>query len=148
MICVNDDLRMAYIAIPKVASTACRASFQGHHADSIPDGYATIAVIRHPWDRLVSAVYSVLRSGAPLDERIAQHLHGEINSHIRPQTTFLPSKVDRLIRYENLARDWPWPLTAANVGKHRPAHWSEAPIDWGRWYPLYAKDFALCDWNS
>lgn len=154
MIVVNDILRVAYIPIPKVASSAIRGVVQGRHVAEVPDGYFSFAFIRHPWDRLVSALYSNLRSFAPLDERIAQFVtEKHIDSHLRPQVSFLQGhRVDFVGRFDRFAIDWlylcsfidlPAPLRF-NVGRHRPEKWQDAPVDWDRWRPLYAEDFSLC----
>jgi hypothetical protein len=155
LICVNDALRIAYIPIPKVASSAIRGVVQGRHAEEVPEGYFCFTFIRHPWDRLVSALYSNLRSFAPLDERLAQFVHqpgGRMDSHVRPQAMFLNGhRVDFIGRYDRLERDWthiPLPFPSReNVGKHRPKDWREVPINWQRWLPIYERDFLLCpDW--
>lgn len=149
---VNHELKIAYVDIPKVASTAIRGAVRGIRAEAC---YFTFAFIRHPWDRLVSALYSVLRSSTPLDERIQQYMEApQLDSHIRPQSLFLQRRVDFIGRYERLGRDWALlqqqfdlpALTHENKGPHRPADWRAAPIDWDRWRPYFAADFEL--WNG
>lgn len=155
MIVVNDVRRIAYIPIPKVASSAIRGVVQGRHVEQVPEGYFSFAFIRHPWDRLVSALYSNLRSFAPLDERLAMFVDqpdGRMDSHVRPQHLFLEGhRVDFIGRFDHLEVDWealayitdlemPERL---NAGKHRPASWRDAPLDWKRWLPLYEPDFQL-----
>lgn len=160
MIVVNDNLQCAGIIIPKVASSSIRGALAGRHVDSIPAGYFTFAFVRHPFDRLVSALYSVFRAFGDQDERLSlfldrpEHL---IDSHARPQVVFLRDRrVDFLGRFEHLARDWAKlqqhvplpPLAHLNAGLHRPARWQEAPVTWERWRPIYAEDFRLCrDWQ-
>ena len=158
MIVVNDMLRVAYTPIPKVASSSIRGVVQGRHVEHVPDGYFSFAFIRHPWDRLVSALYCNLRSFDPLDERLAQFITDKhIDSHVRPQVTFLYGhRVDFIGRFDRLHADWgalrehvplDWPQQF-NVGKHRPMDWRSAPVDWSRWLSLYQPDFDLCpDWQ-
>lgn len=160
MLLVNDKLRCAGVIIPKVASSSIRASFGGRHVELIPEGYFTFAFIRHPWDRLVSALYTVFRAQVPADERLAQFIenpHMPIDSHARPQAEYLAGqRIDYLGRYDRLAEDWRGlqrivalpDLSHFNRGKYRPERWQDAPVTWARWRPVYEQDFALCpDWQ-
>lgn len=156
---VRPDLGLQVIVIPKVASSSIRGALAGTRGYD-PD-YYTAVFIRHPWDRLVSALYSVLRAFQPENERLAMYLErpvDDIDEHVRPQWTFLEGRrIDYVGRYETLTEDWrvlaerfDLPLlTPSNVGKYRPERWQEAPIDWKRWLPIYRRDFQLCpDWHS
>jgi hypothetical protein len=160
LICVNDTLRVAYVVIPKAASSAIRAAVQGRHAEQIPEGYFSFTFVRHPWDRLVSALYTVFRSQAPLDERLAQFIENPnipIDSHARPQVEHLAGhRIDFIGYYHEIERDWSAlqhvfglpDLQHVNRGKYRPARWQDAPITWERWRPRYEQDLALCpDWH-
>lgn len=147
---------------PKCASSSIKQSCglthwierdQAEAANHLP----TIAFIRHPWERIVSALYSCLFSFAPFSERLTRYLEAD-DSHLRPQARMLHGlRIDRLIRFERLADEWPklqtefgfaaLPHLAARL-PDRQQTWQQEPFDWDSLLPLYAKDFELCpDWN-
>lgn len=111
--------------------------------------YFTVGVIRHPLDRVVSALYSVCQEPAPFAERLAKYIH---NSHVRPQApAFEGLRLDFILHVERLNDEWKVlqalkelpELPHINVGQHRPKDW-RGECDWAAFLPLYERDFALC----
>ena len=122
--------------------------------------YLTIGMIRHPWDRVVSTLFSVLRDGQSFPERAAQNIEGKhplhINSHVRPCTAMFEGfRMDWLIRVDKIEEGLaklPFELghvIHANEGKYRPPDWRSVDYDWNRIKDIYKGDFALCDeWQT
>lgn len=110
----------------------------------------TVGVVRHPYDRLLSAAYTVHMSGDGVSERIHRNLQ---DSHVRPQyPAFEGLRVDHLLCFDRLQEDWErlryWielpQIDRLNVGSRsngRPSSWEG--IDWSEFAPLYKQDMTL-----
>ena len=148
---------MLVVLPPKNASSSIKASLG--LGDWIPREKAvelnslyTIGVIRHPLERVVSALYTVLMEATPFSERLRKWRH---DSHVRPQApAFDGIRVDWWLHVERLQWDWEAlrqfrdlpALPHRNIGSRingRPSDWRDA-CDWSEFMPLYEKDFALC----
>ena len=143
------------VLIPKVASSAIRDAVIRSREPEF-----TVVFIRHPWDRLVSALYSVIRSSRSLDERIQQYIDAaesagcQLDSHLRPQVSFIDGRtIDFYGRFEYLTQDWKLLQSRCSGLADLPSkpksnrpRWQDAKIDWDRWYPMYRRDFEL--WGS
>lgn len=164
----DDDHGILYVPILKAASRSVQEAVKPWHREvgheeavAISADYYSVAVIRHPWDRIVSALYGPLRSFAPFAERVSEHILGRepryIDSHVRPQAYILRGLwVDTFIRVDRIYSDWAelcqrWPHLGPIPHKHkgvaRPEGW-RGEYDWDRLLPLYEEDFKLClDWE-
>lgn len=160
--------RLLLIAIPKCASMSAIKAVKPTGSD-LDRGQAlilnkmtpTIAIVRHPWDRLISAFYTNLRDSRPLDERISDHIIGRdpitINSHVRPQSFILRGfRIDHLVIFDRLPAAWEEMRTRfPHVGELRHSHkgatrprW-ETAFDWNKLRTTYEEDFKLCrDWSG
>lgn len=132
-----------WINVPRVASTSM-ATALGYlkYTDLM------FAFIRHPWDRMVSAL-TMFEPGVPIHEAYERQIS---NYHIRPQAEHLAPFMDRLDflgRYDRLEEDWRWvidnvgakPLQHLNKTDNKP-DWRE--IDFSRYLDRYQQDFDLC----
>jgi hypothetical protein len=134
-------------------------------------GVFTIGVIRHPFDRAVSALHSILtpdrsiyktmnpalagkRMLPKFDERLAYFLELD-DPHVRPQAPALDGiRVDYWIRFEHLAERFDELRDKAPLDdlphyhkSHRPEGW-RGVCDWSKFMPWYEKDLALCpEWE-
>lgn len=138
------------------------------HAEAVArqaDADEVVAAVRHPWDRLVSARWSVLIDGEasddrPMDEWAQREILGrsgplEMDPHVRPYSATLEGiNVDTFLRVDRLTEDWDalrarYPdlmdLTGLRLNPtfDRPRHWTDVPFDWSTLEPVYADDFAL-----
>ena len=104
-------------------------------------GPATL-VIRHPWDRIVSALESNYRSDKPFLERLLAHVPHD--DHVMPYSHWIEGQqIKRIVRTENLDQEFPG-IGHRNVGRYRQ-RWQDYDIDWAAWQPVYARDVALCN---
>lgn len=161
--------RLLLIAIPKCASTSAIKATKPTGPDLdretalvLNKTTPTIAIVRHPWDRLISAFYTNLRDARPLDERIADHIIGRdpitINSHVRPQSFILRGfRIDHLVIFDRLPAAWEEirirfphvaPIHHCHKGTARP-DWRTTSFDWNKLGSIYRGDFGLCrDWSG
>ena len=157
-----------FIHIPKTAGVSiCKAIGQqhGHRPRPIKPGAFVFSCVRNPYDRAVS-LYYFLRDKAP-NYREAFLIDGEtvntfwqerihvIRQHrfTQPQAKWLDGiKVDRLLRFENLAGEWQKmrdefelpELESENVNEFRPAiQWQDelSAESIAKIGELYAEDF-------
>jgi hypothetical protein len=152
--------RALLVIPPKCASTsikqACRLSgdwLTRTEAEAANVNY-TIAFVRHPWERIISALYSCLFTFEPFPIRLQRHIDAD-DSHVRPQARMIDGlRIDRLIRFENLAVEWPSLMTEfgfdalphlARRLSDRKQTWQAEPFDWSTLLPAYQGDFALCN---
>jgi len=150
MIFESHELRECWIIPRKCASTSIvRFLPELTRIESIDaTKYPTVLVARHPWDRIVSAMYSGLRTFEPFSERLHARLKEDpLNIHIRPVTSWC-AEPDRIVLFENLSRELPG-METTNKGKYRAASWRDVSFNWASIFPLYEQDFALCQhWQS
>lgn len=120
------------------------------HDEAVPlsklSWWVTIAAIRHPYDRFVSAMWTVLR-GRDWCEVIERD---PLDRHIAPFSAwFVDIHIDHVIRYQCLRYDWErlrrdYPhlneLPHRHRGLSRPQDWGGI-YDWAKIYPLYRLDF-------
>ncbi len=166
--CLDVDERFLLIPILKCGSRSVRKAAKPLRTDltyteAVAFNYLpTIAVVRHPWDRLVSALFSNLMDARPFAERLEAHILGkhplEMNSHIRPQWFWIRElRIDYLVRVDHFNEDWQEvraafprlaPLRHIHRGEARPEVW-QGLYDWAKLLPQYQGDFNLCpDWSA
>ncbi len=123
----------------------------------------TIASTRHPCDRLVSALYSVLMDARSFAERVEYYVLNkahplDMNSHVRPQWYWLKDfRVDYYVRMDHAEEDWAkvrkvFPHFTAlkhfHIGAARPRDWRDVDYDWQKILHIYQGDLDLCpDWS-
>jgi len=126
---------------PKCGSTACRRHFEltciSQDEFEALD-YPITVVIRHPWDRIRSALCSVLRDEHQFDMRVFRHIFWrdkDFNAHVRPMFHWLVGRsVDKIIPIEDLD------IPVLNQGQFL----SEADhFDWSELLPIYQRDFDI-----
>lgn len=179
-----DHLRQILWALPrKNAGTSIREAI--HNLPSVDyagafgfNNYHTISVIRHPWDRLTSALYNPFTDDRPFAQKVEEEILGplrecwmadtfaplaptrHIDPHLWPQwATTHGLRVDRWLSFDRLDDDWakvqadfgPYPdLQHLNAGE--PHDWCRPdgePFDWSPLLGLYGPDFELCgDWEK
>ena len=112
--------------------------------------------LRHPWDRLCSALSMWKRDDETLDETYVRYHN---NLHILPYVKRLSGypPPEFIGRYEHLDEDWQWvqdkldvgPLPHLNSAEDRGIQkfdWRER--DWSKYHDIYAPDFELCsEWQ-
>lgn len=143
---------------PKCASTSIKAALKisshgylrREEALNLSRRMKTIGVVRHPYDRLVSAAYTApIMSLAPLKERLQRYAH---DSHVRPQyPAFHGMRVDHLLAVDRLAEQWKqlqnWvalpELPHLNIGSRENGREDWHNIDWSGFAAAYAKDLTL-----
>ena len=146
---------------PKCASSsikqACRLSgdwLPRAEAETLNQHVYTIAFARHPWDRIISALYSCLFTFEPFAIRLQRHIDAD-DSHVRPQARMMDGlRIDRLVLFENLAAEWPGLMdefgfdSLPHIAKRLPDRgqtWQAEPFAWSTLLPAYQGDFALCN---
>lgn len=151
MILENHVAAIAFVPIPKVASQSLSTAISGSQVEATT--YPAIAFVRHPWDRITSALYSALMACDTPRSRLQRAL-AEDDPHVRPQIMFINGYSPTLYRYEDLGRVWPelqrrhgfGELKCRRRGLARPKRWEDVPLDWNRYRHIYTDDFAL--WRS
>lgn len=170
---VDDVHRILWIPIYKCASRSVHEAIKPWHRDVLHDEAVhisndtfTVAVIRHPWDRLMSALWGPLRSFALFENRVQDHIlqyRDEdplyMDPHVRPQAfTLRDIAIDYKVRVESIDRDWKilreelYPhllkiMPHKHRGVARPVGW-KGHYNWDRLLPQYEEDFKLClDWE-
>jgi hypothetical protein len=156
----DEARRMLWILPPKNASTKICGTVtlklvEREVALILNASYFTVGVVRHPFDRAVSALYSACRELTPFAERMRKYKN---DSHVRPQwPAFDGVRLDFKIRFEHLHEDWrslqairtlpDLRADIVNAGRYRPRDW-RGECDWQEFMPLYEKDFDLCpEWQ-
>ncbi len=147
-----------WILPPKNGSTSIRKAIRADNylsreeAEKLNKKHTTIGVVRHPYDRAVSALWTVLMTSGRQQETLEREI---TNSHLRPQyPAFEGLRVDHILRTETLGEDWgrlkKWivlpELQHINKGSTtngRPKRWRDAPIDWTPVTALYKQDMDL-----
>jgi len=176
---------LGFIIIPKAGGSSIKTAIRdgmglepngGIHADkrlpitNTTSGLHSVAFIRHPLDRLVSAWANKIHSkryvdshlaaygfrlGMPFDEFVRHAAGHHTDSHMAPQVKFLAEPVDRIERFERMGEVWKdlqqrfeWlpDLPHANKTEHAP--WSEmyTPETRAIAERIYSEDLAL--WHS
>jgi hypothetical protein len=153
--------RALLVIPPKCASTSIKQACRiGHEwltraeAEAANAELPTIAFARHPWERIISALYSCLFTFEPFATRLQRHIDAD-DSHVRPQARMIDGlSIDRLVRFENLATEWPSLMAEfgfdalPHLVKRLPDRqqtWQAEPFDWSTLLPAYQGDFALCN---
>lgn len=128
---------LGFVVIPKAGGSSIKTAIRdamgldqvvGIHADprlnftNSPEGLFTVAFIRNPFDRLVSAWADKIHSPSYIERRLGKHgfrlnmpfdefvrhVDGHcFDAHIQPQKKFLPVSVDLIARFERMADVWP-----------------------------------------
>lgn len=167
---VDDEHRIIWIPIAKCACMsiikASNSAYEMAHDEALALAtycdYTVVASIRHPWDRLVSALFSNLFDARTFEERLEDRVcHRspiQMNSHVRPQWFWLRGfKVDHWLRVHTLTRDWrklrmsfPHLQPELEHLHHNPNRPKWAGLyEWDKIRPQYEGDFELCrDWSG
>ena len=119
----------------------------------------TFCFVRHPYERVVSVAYhSRFMDSRPFSARIQEWVlepaREEMDPHFRPQSDFVdgfaPTHFGRLedlhIHVPRLQELYPHLNDAPppqNVGRGRPARWTDVDYDWSLIEPLYSGDMNL-----
>jgi len=167
----DDTHGLLYIPILRAGSRSAHTAMKPWHRElnreqaleanrSYP-GFCTVAFVRHPWDRIVSALYGPLMDLGSFQERIDRHILGrtpiEIDSHLRPQSFVIRDlRIDHLVKLDSIHPDWAivqnlYPhlrdFPCKHVTPNRPEGWKWYDR-WDELMDLYKGDFALCpDWE-
>jgi len=121
-----------------------------HRADKINGlNYFTFAVIRHPWERLLSYYHPAFWKD--FKDFVKKAVLDKHNILTLPQSSFLGNiKTDKLIKFDNLENEWPGIMdkTGAKILPHLNASelkkpWEVLDFDWDKLMPKYGKDFEL-----
>jgi hypothetical protein len=138
---------MPYIPILKAASTSIGLALGVYKADK-----PTFTFIRHPLDRLCSAVAWETRDSKENFYLCLYRMIREQNPHVRPQAEIIDQWKDRLEfigQVEHFDRDWAWVQERLPVGW--PGHERRSKnkkdyrtVNWKGVEHLYKKDFDLC----
>ena len=165
---IDHERGIRWIIIPKCASTTldvvlgigedgkhrCGREEALEHADLF-----TVVFIRHPWQRLVSAMEMPFQTAGPnilarLQRVIVDDRSDDV--HVRPMHTFTDGfRLDFVGRLENMGADWRvlhhahralelpgLPDLVIENAKGAPP-WRSLDYDFGWLRPRYAKDFEL-----
>ncbi len=169
---VDDEHEIIWVPPPKCASRSMHAAIKPWHREVLHGDakylnvdYFTVAVIRHPWDRIVAALWGPLRTFEPfwtrVHEQILQYQHENplyMDPHVRPQAfTLRDLQIDFLMRVDQIDADWAelrelFPhllekMPHKHKGQARPEGW-KGQYTWSRLLPQYEEDFKLCqDWE-
>jgi len=148
---------IVWIAVPKCASTAIHqviATGDSYQlaGQPIPKKYYSVMFIRHPWQRIASAMRHLEETSM---EGVFQNWMNckpeEFNEHIRPYWAFHEQyRLDFVGTLENVDRDWKRlqmdhgvpDLNMVN-GSPKKVSWKSLDFDWDKIYPIYEKDFEL-----
>lgn len=150
---VEADKRRLWIVPPKCGITSLLATGAVKPADLemaqavVEPGWKVIATMRHPYDRIVSALFNHLWDpGLDFDQRYQLYYN---DVHVRPQSEWLdPFTVDCFVPFE--LQHVYWPLYGLknfphlNRGTRRPERWQDVDFDWRRLNQRYERDF---EWN-
>jgi len=158
---LDHENKRLWILIPKVASTSMRMTLDSGEKVSRETAleykdYYTIVFTRHPWDRIVSALFSKLMDGDSFEERIYKWIHypGRIDwmdMHVRPQSWFTEGfDIDFLGRFESIETHWKNLQKEIDVpdlqyhgkGIYRPGSWKDVDFDWSEIAHFYEQDCA------
>ena len=164
----DHEHRCLWCFIPKVASMSLRSAVcpgQCVRLDQAAyyNDYYTIAFVRPPYGRVVSAMFTVLRDLGPFEERMTKWItaHNRIDwmdMHVRPQTALLEGlDVNFYGHLGTIDDDWRTlqsryrhlpDLPHRGKGQFRPDRWEDAgdilPYSWKSVEHLYAGDVKLC----
>lgn len=167
---VDSKRELLWIIHRKVAGSSLRKALgiraMVPHDVALPyNNWRTIMVVRHPWDRITSAICNVF---GPIGESFAKRITEEILSregphaidwHLWPQSYAANGfRVDDLILFEHLPERWASlrneydlpVLEHINRGKgHDWRHPNGEEFDWAPLLPLYERDFEYCEgWDK
>ena len=138
---------MPYVPILKAASTSIGYALGVYAADK-----PTFTFIKHPLDKLCSAVAWETRESGENFYLCLYRLIREQDPHVRPQSEIIDQWRDRfefIGQVEHLERDWAWVKERLPVGLPKHHRKSENKKDWRtvNWngvLNLYLRDFDLC----
>lgn len=127
-------------------------------------GLPTVGAVRHPHDRLTSALYSVLKSDElAFEELVEEHVLSYaarpemMDPHVRPLHLWYDEVVGpwRRLNVADIDEGWrrlrldypnlPPSLPHLNRGQRRPPRWEELDYDWSTVDRLYRRDFTLLE---
>lgn len=151
---VERDKGRLWIVPPKCGITSMLATGLVTPADremaekfAAGPGVKVIATMRHPYDRIVSAIYNHLWDpGRTFAERYELH---KDDQHVAPQAPLLDGfDVDVFVPFELQGVYWPLMgirhRRVMNAGKRRPRSWRDVGFPWEALAGRYACDF---EWN-
>lgn len=154
MYLLDEPHRLLWVPVSRCASSSLKYAGAGGQpitqdeavAYSYLSEWVTIASVRHPCDRFVSAMWSVMGTRT-VDDVLSEW---PLDRHIAPLWSwFAGLNITRFIRFERLASDWDelrsdYPhldaLPHRQRGLSRPVGWRDA-YDWEKISPLYRPDF-------
>lgn len=160
---VDHDRQILWISPQKNAGTSIRHALGRDERDFDTEArkyehYHTIAIIRHPWDRLTSALHHPYGcDGRSFSETVEQEILNHVSpyhvdGHLWPQwVVLLGFRVDRWLLFEHIGEEWRKLQSVLDLpdlphqNKTQHKHWREQPYEWSRLMPWYAGDFLLCD---
>lgn len=130
--------RTLWITPPRCASLSIRGALglpEGHRDDAKRD-YRTICFIRHPYDRLVSALHHrYLMTDEPFADRVKRYCFPPDNWHVKPVTAIVEGfRIDEWRRYDRPG----FLIDHSRRGEH-PA-WQDIEFDWSIVEPIYRED--------
>ena len=156
--CWFDQIRgIVWIAIPKCASTSLMEVISTGDpyqlaGREIPKKYFSVMFIRHPWQRLASAMRHLEETTMDgVFENWMNRDPEEFNEHIRPFWCFHAQyRLDFVGRLESLEEDWKrlqedvgLPCLPRKNKAPKKVRWWELDFDWSLIEEIYKPDFEL-----
>ena len=122
-----------------------RAPLKRADAEMLNGYLRTIAIIRHPFDRAVSALFSIVTDGVGHRDLLECWRSAARNMHLHPQhPAFDGLRVDHWIEFGRLDEQWEQLglPPRQHIGKSERPAW-KGLMDWSEPAQFYARDFEL-----
>ena len=112
---LDPERGICWCIIPKCASTTLDVVLGSdrrvYRDEALASGLQAVVFVRHPWERIMSALAHPLHTRAHPLGRLHEHVVGkpmdELNIHVRPQWTFVDGFDLAFVgRLETMESDW------------------------------------------